>query len=126
MLYANDRKRNIMLIMFLSLTAAAFLYYQTHIFHTLAMFCTCADNIDPRRVDTAVAQYVSKFCDVFLDSIKHTGKQVTKIVRKYFFRVNSCRLAKILHLTPDVCAAYRLPVFCDENLSCCYSVSFTI
>ena len=52
------------------------LYNQPHIFHSSAMFGTGTDDINPSRIDTAVAENVSEFGDVFFDTVEYTRKQM--------------------------------------------------
>ena len=96
---------------------AVFLYNKPHILHLATVLGAGGDDVDPRRVDTAVTENVGKFCYVLLNSVKHTSKQVPKIVRKDLIRIDVCLLTEILHLPPNVCAAHRLTGFRDENLS---------
>ena len=50
-----------------------FSYNQPHIFHTLTVFRSGADNIDPSSVDTAVTENVCKLGDVLLDTVVNGG-----------------------------------------------------
>ena len=46
-----------------------FLYNQPHIFHTLTVFRAGADNINARRVYTAVAEDVCELGDILFNSV---------------------------------------------------------
>ena len=52
------------------------LYYQSHIFHSLSVFGAGADDIDSRRVYTAVTENIGEFGDVLLDTVEDTSEQV--------------------------------------------------
>ena len=90
------------------------------------MLCSGGYNVNPRRVDTAVTEDVSKFGNILLDAVEYTGEQVAKIVRKNLVRIDACILTEMLHFPPDVRAAHRLTGFRYENLPRLDSASFTI
>ena len=95
-------------------------------FHAFAVFIPSGDDIDPGRVDAAVAEYVCKLCNVFLDPVKCAGKQVAKIVREYFFGGYVCPDAKPFHFPPDIGAAHRFAASCYEYCSRAYLLGFGI
>ena len=98
-----------------SLAAGLFLYYQTHIFNKAAVFFSCRDYVNSRRVDTAVTEYVGEFGDVLFDAVKDTGEQMAKIVRKDFIRVDARLFAQAFHVAPYISPAYRISAACDKN-----------
>ena len=97
---------------------AVFSYYKPHLFHPSTMFCAGGNNIDPCRVDTAMTENVGKLGNVFFNAVKHTGEQMTKIMRKYFFGIDLCFNAEVFHFPPDIRAAYRLARTCHEHGTC--------
>lgn len=102
-------------IMLLCLSAGYFLYHKTHIFHALTVLCACGNDIDSGGVDTAVTENVRQLCNILFNAVKHTGKKVTKIVRKNLVWIDIGIPAKFLHVTPDICPADRLACACDED-----------
>ena len=69
------------------------LNYQPHILHTVAVSRSGGDNINSGRVDAAVTENIRKLGNILFNSVKHTGKQVAQIMRKYLLRVDVCFLA---------------------------------
>ena len=96
---------------------AVFSYNQPHSFHTLAVFCAGADDINPRCVYTAVTENIGKFCDVFLNAVKYAGEKVSQIVWEHLVWINICFFAKRFHISPYVCAADRIACACYKNTS---------
>lgn len=47
---------------------------QVHIFHSSAVFCAGRNDINPRRVYTAVTKNISKLGNVFFNTVKSAGK----------------------------------------------------
>ena len=66
---------------------------RVHGLHSAAVFRACADDINSRRVDTAVAENIRQFCDVLFDSVEHPCEQVAQIVRKDLLRIDPCLFA---------------------------------
>lgn len=97
--------------------SAGFLYNQPHMLHAPAVLDAGADDIDPRRVDTAVTENVSEFRDVFLDPVEDTSKQVAQIMRKHLVRIDVRFFAQCLHIPPDVRPTDRLCGARDEETS---------
>ncbi len=62
---------------------AAFLYDQPHIFHASAVFFAGRDDIDPRRIDTAMTEKIGELCNVLFHAVKCPRKQVAQIMRKH-------------------------------------------
>lgn len=48
------------------------------------MFCTGCNNVDSSCIDAAVSEDISKFSNILFNTVKCTGKQIAKIVRKHF------------------------------------------
>ena len=47
-----------------------------------------SNDVDPRRVDTAVTEDVGMFSDVLLNTVEYTGEQVPKIMREHLIRID--------------------------------------
>ena len=47
-----------------------FLYNQPHLFHTLTVLCAGRNDIDSRRVYTAVTENIGKLSNILFDSVK--------------------------------------------------------
>lgn len=98
--------------------------------HSFSVFSTGGNNINPRCVYTAVTEDVGKFCNVFFDSVKGTGKQMAKIMREHFLWINLRLRTKIFHFPPNVGTANRLSCSRDKNctrldsLLCCIAEQF--
>ena len=119
---SNFNKCNIISIM--SLPSLP-LYYQPHSLHTPSVFVAGGDDINSRGVDAGVAQNIGKLGDIPFNLIKNSRKEMPQIVRKDLLRIDICRPAQRLHLTPNIGAAHRLAASCNENrtvrnfLLCC-------
>ena len=74
-----------------------------------------ADDIDPRRIDTAVTENVCELGDVLLNTVKHTGEQVAQVVWKHLIRIDVRFLAQRFHIPPDIRPADRLATARDED-----------
>ena len=92
-----------------------FSYNQPHIFHTFTMLGAGADDINARRVYTAVTEDVGKLGNILLYAVEYTGEQVSKIVRKHLVRVDARLRTQRFHVPPDVRPADRLSAACDED-----------
>ena len=64
------------------------------------MLISGRSNINTGRVDAAVPEHVCKLYGVPLVFIENPGKQMSEIMREYFFRLDLCRYAKSLHHSP--------------------------
>ena len=73
------------------------------------------DDVDARRIDTAVSQDIREPRDVFLYAVKGSREQVPQIVREHLFGVDVRILAQLLHIPPYIGTTDRLSVFRDEN-----------
>lgn len=74
---------------------------QSHSFHALTVLDACGDDINSCRVDTAVSENVGKFRDILFDTVEHTSKQMSQIMRKNLLRIDIGILAKAFHFSPD-------------------------
>lgn len=54
----------------------------------MAVLCAGGNDIDPRGVDAAVAEYICEFCDVLLQPVKRASEQMPEIMRKYLVGVD--------------------------------------
>lgn len=79
------------------------------------MFCAGRDDVDPCRIDAAVAENIGELGDILFNTVKHTGEKMAKIVRKYLFGIYLCLNAEVFHFPPDVRAAYRLARAGNKN-----------
>ena len=86
----------------------AVLNYQTHIFHTAAVFGAGRDDIDSCGVYTAVTENIGKFCNILFNAIEYPCEQMAEIVRKDLLGIYSRFIAKCFHFPPDIGAAHRL------------------
>ena len=93
-----------------------------HIFHSSAVFRAGGNNINSGCVDTAVAENVGKFCNIFFDAVKCSCEQVAKIMRKYLLQIDICIFAQGFHLSPNVRAVYGFAVFRYKNHTAFYSL----
>jgi len=116
----------------LSIVHCELLNHKSHIFHPTAMFRAGGNDINAGCVDTAVPENIGKLGDVLLNTVKHSCKQVPKIMRKHFVRVYICFFAQCFHFSPNVCTAHRLSVFRHKNrtrlysLLCCIAEQFLL
>ena len=60
-----------------------YLYYQPHIFHLAAVLGACGDNVNSCGIDTAMAEDIRQFCNIFLDTVKYASKEMSQIMGKY-------------------------------------------
>ena len=95
---------------------------QVHIFHSFAVFSASGNNINSGRIDTAVTENVGKLCNIFFNTVKCACKQMAKIMRKHFLRIDICIFAQGFHLSPNVRAVYRFAAFCYKNHTALYSL----
>ena len=70
--------------------------------------------IDPRRLDAAVAQHVGEGRNVTGSTVKTPGKEMTQIMRKHLFPGDSCDLAKSFHFRPDL-SSVKPPAACRQE-----------
>ena len=75
------------------------------------------DDVDARRIDTAVSQDIREPRDVFLYAVKGSGEQVPQIVREHLAGVDAGFLAEALHLPPDIRSVHQLACLGNENRS---------
>ena len=83
---------------------------EPHAFHFAPMLDSCGTDIEPRRVDAAMAEHIGQLDDILLDLIKHTRKQMPQIMGKHLCGVHACASAELLHLPPYCRPVERLPV----------------
>ena len=67
---------------FVALGGIFILYDQTHLLHAATVLHTGGNDIDPGGIDAAVTQDIRQPCNVFLQSIKNSRKQMSEIMRK--------------------------------------------
>lgn len=58
--------------------------------------------IDPRGLDTAVAQHVCESRNVTGGTVETSGKEMTQIMREHLFPCDASDPTKSLHLRPDL------------------------
>ena len=88
-----------------------------HILHAAAVLRAGGYDINAGRIDAAVTEDVRQLGNVLFDSVKYTGKQVTKIMWKHLLRVDTRFLTQGLHLPPDICPIDGLARAGYENYS---------
>ncbi len=88
---------------------------QPHVFNTSAVFRAGRDDIDPRCINTAVAENVGELGKVLFHLVKSPGEKMSEIMRKDFSRQDPGFCAERFHLAPDVRSADRFPAFCYKN-----------
>ena len=59
------------------------LYNQAHIFHFALMLGGGSNDIDACGVDARMTENVSELGNILFNTVKGTGKQVSKIMRKH-------------------------------------------
>ena len=79
------------------------------------MLYTGGHNINPRSIDTAVTEDVSKLGDVLLDTVECSGEEFAQIVGKDFAWFHAGSFAQFLHRRPNVAAVQRLTCSCNKN-----------
>ena len=94
-----------------------FSHNQPHIFHTLTVFRPGADDINSRRINTAVTENICELGNVFLDTVKHSCKQMPKIMREHLVRVDVRFHTEGFHIPPDVRPADRLSAARDKDIT---------
>lgn len=71
--------------------------------------CLCAlHDIDPGRLQTAVAQYIRQLREILFQPVKGPGKQVPQIVGEHLAFLHPRFLTERFHLPPDVGTVQRL------------------
>ena len=98
------------------------LNYQMHIFHATAVFRAGGNDINSCCVDTAVTKNVGKFRNVFFNAVKRACKQMAKIMRKYFLRIDICIFTQGFHFSPNIRAVYGFAAFRYKNQTAFYSL----
>ena len=66
--------------------------HQPQLLNFPAMFRSGSHNIDSRRFNTPMPQYIGQLCYVLFYIIEGSRKQLPEIVRKYLGGLHSCRL----------------------------------
>ena len=95
--------QNIMLIMYL-------LNDKSQTFYFSPVFRAGCHNIDSGGVDAAVAQNIRQLGNVLFNTIKGSGKQLAKIMRKHLACLYMCLFAERLHLCPNTASIQRLSI----------------
>jgi len=83
----------------------------------LAVLLAGADDIDPGGFDAAVAQNVRKLGNVFLNSVKGPGEELSQAVGENLPGIHACPGAEPLHQSPDAAPVQRCSVSADEDRS---------
>lgn len=91
------------------------LHHQSKTFDLPAVFRSGGHNIDPGRIDAAVAQNICQLGNILLNAVKSPGKELAQIVRKYFGWVHTRRMTQPLHLCPYIAAIQWPSISCDKN-----------
>jgi len=71
------------------------------------MLLPCRDQVNAGGFNTGMPQDVRQFCNIFIDAVINSGKQMAEIVREYLRGFYAGFWAKALHLRPDLTAPYR-------------------
>ena len=79
------------------------------------MFGAGGHNIYPGCINAAVTQDIRQLCNILLNAVESTGKELPQIVGKDFGRINFCRMAQPLHLGPDVASIQGFAVPGNED-----------
>ena len=76
---------------------------------------TIRKQIEPCRVDGAVAKDVRQLDDVPVQQVKGLGEQVPQIMGKHLAFRHACRAAQPLHFRPDLHPAQRAAAPCEKD-----------
>ena len=77
----------------------------------------CGNHINSGSINTAVSQHICKLCDILINFIKTSGKQMAKVMRKYFIGQHPCFCCEPLHSTPDITSIHGISGFRDKYLA---------
>ena len=78
------------------------LYYQGQSLQDFPMFFSCGYDIDPGRVDAAVAKHICQFGDIPAQAVKDPGEQFSQVVREHLARIDLRLSAEFFHSRPDI------------------------
>ena len=79
------------------------------------MFGAGRYDIYPCSIDAGVAQQIREFCDILIDRVKGSGKQMPEVVWKHFAFRHARLSAQPLHFPPDIAPAERSATAAHEN-----------
>ena len=79
------------------------------------MFGAGGHNIDPGCINAAVTQDIRQLCNILLNAVESTGKELPQIVGKDLGRIYIRRMTQPFHLRPYIAAVQRFAVFCYED-----------
>lgn len=90
---------------------------QPQLFKLPLMLGPGGQEVDAGSLDTAVSQHVSQPCNVPAYLIKSRSKKMPEVVGKHLATLHARRVAKLLHLRPDLPAGHPLAAAREEDLT---------
>ena len=72
-------------------------------------------SVDSRSVYARVTEDIGKTDYILLQGVVGACKKVSKIMRKYLFLRHSCRLAELLHISPNIRPIEWITVLGNED-----------
>lgn len=84
-------------------------HYKSQRIQMPPMLCPTGNNINSGRINTAVPQNIRQTGNIFIYRIETPGKQMAKIMRKYFLCIHPRIPAQVLHHFPYITPVQRPP-----------------